>query len=71
MTVGVVGWLAFRTVRVETTDEKVLITIDKHKLHDAAGELQDRGRRTADRVGRTLEEAGRQLHDSANDASRR
>lgn len=54
--VGIVGWLAVRTVSVESTGEKVQITIDKRKLKQAGRELEEQGREAAGKVGKTLQE---------------
>jgi hypothetical protein len=58
---GVCGWLVYRSVSVESTDEKVQITIDKQKLKEAGRDLEDRGRQAADKVGQALEQAGHKL----------
>ena len=57
--VAIVGRLVVRTVSVESTDEKLRITIDKRKLKET-------GREAAEKVGAALEKAGRKL-DSGRD----
>ncbi len=52
--VAIVGRLVVRTLSVESTDEKVRITIDRRKLKETA-------REAADKVGAALEKAGRKL----------
>lgn len=59
--VGIVGWLVVRSVTVESTAEKVQITIDKQKLRDAGYDLEEKGREAADKVGDALEVAGKKL----------
>jgi hypothetical protein len=68
--VALVGWLAVRTVSVQSTDESLQITIDKRKLREAGDELKTRGRRVANQLGHTLTEAGRQLDGEKPDARR-
>jgi hypothetical protein len=51
---AILGRLAVRTVRVESTGEQVRITIDKRKLAET-------GREAAGKVGAALENAGRKL----------
>lgn len=57
--VAIVGRLVVLSVSVESTGEKLRITIDKRKLKET-------GREAADKVGAALEEAARQL-DSGRD----
>ena len=57
--VAIVGRLVVCSVSVESTGEKLRITIDKRKLKET-------GREAADKVGAALEEAARQL-DSGRD----
>jgi single-stranded DNA-binding protein len=56
---GVVGRLAVRSITVESSDEKVQITIDKQKLKDASHDLEQRGRDAAVTLGQALEKAGK------------
>ena len=58
---GIVGWLVVRSVTVESTDEKVQITIDKRKLKEARHDLEEHGRDAADKLGQALEKAGKKL----------
>lgn len=69
--VGIVGWLVVRTVSVETTDEKVQITIDKQKLQQAGHDLEQRGREAADKVGEALQHAGKKLDDERDERVKR
>jgi hypothetical protein len=57
---AILGRLAVRTVRVESSGEQVRITIDKRKLAET-------GREAAGKVGAALESAGRKL-DGQRDA---
>ena len=57
--VAIVGRLVVLSVSVESTGEKLRITIDKRKLKET-------GREAADKVGAALEEAARRL-DSGRD----
>ena len=57
--VAIVGRLVVLSVSIESTGEKLRITIDKRKLKET-------GREAADKVGAALEEAARQL-DSGRD----
>jgi hypothetical protein len=57
--VAIVGRLVVRTLSVESTGEKLRITIDKRKLKET-------GREAADKVGAALEKAARML-DSGRD----
>jgi hypothetical protein len=59
--VGVCGWLVYRSVSFESTDEKVQITIDKQKLKQAGRDLKHEGRKAADKVGEALEKASQSL----------
>jgi len=59
--VGICGWVVYRSVSVESTEDKLQITIDKQKLKEAGYDLKKEGRKAADKVGEALERAGRKL----------
>ena len=69
--VGIVGWLVARTVSVQSTDDTVQITIDKHKLRQAGHDLEAKGRQAADTVGEVLQQAGRKLDERRDAKDRR
>jgi hypothetical protein len=69
--VGVVGWLVVLSVSVQSTDEAVQITIDKHKLRQAGHDLEAKGRLAAGRFGEALQQAGRKLDDQHEASDRR
>ena len=58
---GGVGWALTRSVRVESTDDQVQITIDRHKLRQAGSDLKSKSRQAMGKVGRALEQAGQTL----------
>lgn len=69
--VGIVGWLVVLSVSVQSTDEAVQITIDKHKLRQAGHDLEAKGRQAADKVAEALQQAGRKLDDQRDAQDRR
>lgn len=55
---GGIGWIATQSVRVESSENQVHITIDRQKLREAGATLKQRGRNAMNSVGHALEEAG-------------
>ena len=66
---GGIGWVFTRSVRVESTDSQVQITIDRHKLRQAGSDLKSKGRRAVGKVGQALEQAGQTLDDEPEEAT--
>ncbi len=58
---GGIGWVLTRSVHVESTDDQVQITIDRHKLRQAGSDLKSKSRQAVGKVGRALEQAGQTL----------
>ncbi len=56
----VAGWLAMRSISVESSGEKVQITIDRGLLRQAHRDLEQTGRQTVGKVGAALQRAGQQ-----------
>ena len=60
---GGIGWVLTRSVRVESTDDQVQITIDRHKLRQAGSDLKSKGRQAVGKVGQALEQASQTLDE--------
>jgi hypothetical protein len=60
---AIVAWLIMRTVSVQSTPEKVRITIDKQKLEQAGQEAREEGRKAVQEGGQLLERAGKRLEN--------
>jgi hypothetical protein len=60
---AMVGRLVVRTVSVESTGEKVSITIDRQRLREAGRDLKEQGREAAQSLGQTLQQAGKKLEE--------
>ena len=63
-----IGWVLTRSVHVESTDDQVQITIDRHKLRQAGSDLKSKGRQAMGKVGQALEQAGQTLDDKPEKA---
>ena len=62
-----VGWLIFRTVSVQSTDDQVNITIDKGKLRDAGHDAAEEARDVAKKAGHLLERSGEKIKEKASE----
>jgi hypothetical protein len=62
---GGAAWLVARSVSVESTPERVQVTIDRQQLREAGHEVQDLGRKAADKTGQFLKQAGDSLEKSS------
>lgn len=67
---GGIGWVLTRSVRVESTDDQVQITIDRHKLRQAGSDLKSKGRQAVGKVGQALEQAGQTLDDESEEEAK-
>jgi hypothetical protein len=56
--VGALGWFAKQSVRVETSDREVQITIDRHALREAGARFKRQSKNAVSKVGQALEDAG-------------
>lgn len=55
---GGLAWFASQSVRVETSDREVQITIDRHALREAGARFKRQSKSAVGKVGQALEEAG-------------
>ncbi len=55
---GGLAWFVKQSVRVETSDREVQITIDRHALREAGARFKRQSRNAVSTVGQALEEAG-------------
>ena len=55
---GGFAWFARQSVRVETSDREVQITIDRHALREAGARFKQQSKSAISKVGQALEEAG-------------
>lgn len=60
---GGIGWLATEAIDVHATDEAVEITIDRHRLREAGGQLGSKSRSAVREVGRALRQAGETMEE--------
>lgn len=56
-----VGWLAWRSVSVDSTPDKLQITIDKRELNEAGHVAVEKGRQAVDKAGAALKKTGEKL----------
>lgn len=55
---GGLAWFAKQSVRVDTSDREVKITIDRHALREAGARFKRQSKNAVSTVGQALEEAG-------------
>ncbi len=55
---GGVAWFARQSVRVQSSDREVQITIDRHALREAGSRFKRQSKNALSTVGQALEEAG-------------
>lgn len=55
---GGLAWFAKQSVRLETSDREVQITIDRHALRAAGAKFKQQSKNAVSQVGKVLEEAG-------------
>ena len=68
--VGTLAWMMNRAVSVESSEDQVRITIDRHKLRQAGIELKSKSRQAVGTVGQVLEKAGEPTGDESSAARR-
>lgn len=61
--VVVVGWLLWRSVSVESTPEKIEITVDKQQLKAAGRQAAEKGREAVGEAGKLIKRSGEKLED--------
>jgi hypothetical protein len=55
---GGLAWFAKQSVRVETSESQVQITIDRHALREAGARFKRQSKNAVSTMGQALEEAG-------------
>ena len=61
--VVVAGWLLWRSVSVESTPEKIEITLDKQQLKAAGAQAAEKGREAVGEAGKLIKRRGEKLEN--------
>ena len=64
---GCIAWVLSRSVSIESSDDQVRITIDRHQLKQAGSDLKSKSRQAVGKMGRALEQAGQSMDEGADE----